>query len=60
MLCKFEFYDGDKIKAAEYVDMAVKLHDLGITIDAEKLKELTNLGFINTDIKEVWKPGDNE
>lgn len=60
MLCKFEFYDGDKIKAAEYVDMAVKLHDLGITIDAEKLKELTNLGFINTDIKDVWKPGDNE
>ena len=36
--------------------MAQKLKDLGLAIDAQKLKELTKLDFISDEAKDVWTP----
>lgn len=45
-MCRFAFLEDEKITPAEYIDMAMKLHGLGATIDLAKLKELTDLPFI--------------
>lgn len=60
LMCAFSFIEDEKITPAEYVDLAVKLHGLGATIDLAKLKEVTDLPFIKTSDDgaqdEVWTP----
>ena len=59
-MCEFKFLEDEKITPAEYIDMAMKLHDLGATIDLAKLKELTDLPFIKTSDDgaedDIWTP----
>ena len=59
-MCEFKFIEDEKITPSEYVDLAVKLHGLGATIDLAKLKEVTDLPFIKTSEDgaedEVWTP----
>ena len=55
-LCRFSFIEDEETSASEYLDMAQKLKDLGLAIDAQKLKELTKLDFISDEAKDVWTP----
>jgi len=43
MLCRFSFVEDDEYSASEYLDMAVKLKDLGAKLDITMLKKLTKL-----------------
>lgn len=55
-LSKFEFVEADDIKPQDYLDMAIKLQGMGVTIDVVELKRLTGLSFIKDDIDEAWTP----
>lgn len=55
-LCRFTFVEDDEYAANDYLDMASKLKDLGIALDASKLKELTKLQFISDDVQ--WTPSE--
>lgn len=54
LLCRFEFVEDDEYSAQDYLDMALKLNQIGVKLDAAKLKEATKLAFIQ-DIEE-WMP----
>ena len=41
--------------AKDYVELAEKLHSIGVKIDSKKLKELTKLDFID-DSETTWTP----
>ena len=54
-LCRFTFVEDNEYNANDYLEMANKLHALGVKIDTKKLKEMTKLQFIDdTDVE--WKP----
>lgn len=36
--CRFEFIEKDEFEAKDYVDLAEKLHSIGVKIDSKKLK----------------------
>lgn len=36
--CRFEFVEDDEFAAKDYVDLAEKLHSMGVKIDSKKLK----------------------
>lgn len=55
-LCRFEFVEQQQVKPQEYIDLALKLRDLGATIDIAKLKDLTGLEFIADQVKDLWTP----
>lgn len=52
---RFTYVEDDEYTADNYLDMALKLKDLGIKIDATKFKEMTKLGFID-DSQIEWSP----
>lgn len=54
--CKFEFIEDDDNTAAQYIDLATKLKDLGAVIDVQELKKLTKLSFIKDEAENVWAP----
>ena len=56
--CRFEFVEDDEFAAKDYVELAEKLHSMGVKIDSKKLKELTKLDFID-DSDMTWTPGDD-
>ena len=56
--CRFEFVENDEFEAKDYVDLAEKLHSMGVKIDSKKLKELTKLDFID-DSDMTWTPGND-
>lgn len=56
--CRFEFVEDDEFAAKDYVDLAEKLHSIGVKIDNKKLKELTKLDFID-DSDMTWTPGND-
>ena len=53
--CRFEFVETDEFEAKDYVELAEKLHSMGVKIDGKKLKELTKLDFID-DSETTWTP----
>ena len=57
--CRFEFVEADEFEAKDYVELAEKLHSMGVKIDGKKLKELTKLDFID-DSETTWTPGGEE
>ena len=57
--CKFEFVEADEFEAKDYIELAEKLHSMGVKIDSKKLKELTKLDFID-DGGATWTPGGEE
>lgn len=56
--CRFEFVEADEFGAKDYVELAEKLHSMGVKIDGKKLKELTKLDFID-DSDMTWTPGND-
>ena len=54
LLCRFDFVEDDEYSAQDYLDMALKLNQLGVKLDSAKLKEATKLAFIQ-DVEE-WSP----
>ena len=56
--CRFEFVEADEFAAKDYVELAEKLHSMGVKIDGKKLKELTKLDFID-DSETTWTPGND-
>lgn len=40
----------------EYLELAKKATELGLKIDIQKLKQLTNLDFISDEENELWSP----
>lgn len=64
-LVRFEFVEQDQTKPMEYLELAKKATELGLKIDIQKLKQLTNLDFISDEENELWSPeksdgGDNK
>ena len=53
-LCRFDFVEDDEYSAQDYLDMALKLNQLGVKLDAAKIEEVTKLAFIQ-DVEE-WIP----
>ena len=51
LLCRFDFVEDDEYSAQDYLDMALKLNQLGVKLDAAKIKEATKLAFIQ-DVEE--------
>ena len=56
--CRFEFIEKDEFEAKDYVELAEKLHSMGVKVDSKKLKELTKLDFID-DTDMTWTPGND-
>ena len=56
--CRFEFVEADEFAAKDYVELAEKLHSMGVKIDSKKLKELTKLDFID-DSETTWTPSNS-
>ena len=54
---RFEFVEADEVKPAEYLELAQKAKALGLKVDVQKLKALTNLDFIaEEEEKDLWTP----
>lgn len=53
--CRFVFVEDDEYTADNYLDMAVKLNNLGLKIDPVELKKITKLSFID-DTEKEWTP----
>lgn len=53
---RFEFVETDEVKPSEYLELAQKAKALGLKVDVQKLKALTNLDFIDVDEKDLWSP----
>ena len=58
-LCRFTFVEDDEYSASDYLEMAIKLKDIGVKLDTKKLKEMTKLQFI-ADEAEEWVPSMKE
>ena len=56
--CRFEFVEADEFEAKDYIELAEKLHSMGVKIDSKKLKELTKLDFID-DSETTWTPSNS-
>lgn len=56
--CRFTFVEDDEYTADDYLEMALKLNQLGIRINPTELKRITNLSFIDDSEKE-WTPNSN-
>lgn len=53
---RFEFVEADETSPEEYLELAKKARDLGLTVDIQKLKELTHLTFIGDKEQDLWTP----
>ena len=54
--CRFEFVEKEKISPEQYLNLARMCRDIGMSIDINKLKEMTGLQFINEEEKDLWTP----
>ena len=54
--CRFTFTEDDVYSPDEYIDMAIKLHSMGIKLDPALLKEKTQIDFISTVQPDEWSP----
>ena len=54
--CRFEFIEKEKISPEQYLNLARMCRDIGMSIDINKLKEMTGLQFINEEEKDLWTP----
>lgn len=59
VMCRFSFIEDDEYTADNYLDMATKLHSLGMKIDPVELKKVTKLSFIDESEQE-WTPSKEE
>lgn len=57
---RFDFVEKDDTTAEEYVTLAERLKNIGVSIDVKKLKELTKLSFIGDEVKDIWSPDNND
>lgn len=57
--CRFTFVEDDEYQAQDYLDMALKLNQLGVRVDAAELKKITKLSFIDETEKE-WTPSKDD
>lgn len=55
-LCKFAFVEDDNVTPEKYLEFANTLKNMGVTIDIQKLKEMTGLSFISDEQSSVWQP----
>ena len=55
-LCRFEFVEQDNVDPIKYLEMAKQVKDMGIKVDVQKLKEITNLPFISEEEADLWTP----
>lgn len=53
---RFEFIEQDDTSVDEYLALAERCKNLGLTIDVAELKKLTKLSFISDEVKDVWQP----
>lgn len=56
ILCRFQFVEQDNIDPGKYLEMAQMVKNMGLTIDVQKLKELTKLPFISEEEADLWTP----
>lgn len=56
---RFEFVEQNETTPGEYLELAKKAKDLGLKVDVQKLKELTNLDFISEEEQDLWQPEQN-
>ena len=56
VLCRFEYVEKENTSPKEYLELAQQLVNMGVPVDINKLKELTNLNFIKDDQGDIWKP----
>ena len=54
LLCRFTFVEDEPYSPMDYLEMAQKARDLGMEIDQDEFKKLTNLSFIAN--KDTWTP----
>ena len=55
-LCRFDFVEQDNVDPIKYLEMAKQVKDMGIKVDVQKLKEITNLPFISEEEADLWTP----
>ena len=53
---RFRFIEADDTKPMEYLELAEKCRKLGLSIDIQKLKDVTGLDFLKDDEGELWTP----
>jgi hypothetical protein len=53
---RFEFIEQEETSPDEYLALAERCKNLGLTIDVAELKKLTKLSFISDEVKDVWQP----
>ena len=53
---RFDFIEQDDTTADEYLTLAERCRNMGLTIDVGELKKLTKLSFISDEVKDVWSP----
>lgn len=56
VLCRFEFVEQDSVEPSKYLEMAQMVKNMGLKVDVQKLKELTNLAFISEEEADLWTP----
>lgn len=56
VLCRFTFTEDDIYSPDEYIDMAVKLHGMGVKLDPVALKKKCKIDFIADDQPDIWTP----
>lgn len=56
---RFEFVEQNETTPDEYLELAKKAKELGLKVDVQKLKELTNLDFISEEEQDLWQPEQN-
>lgn len=56
---RFEFVEQNETTPDEYLELAKKAKELGLKVNVQKLKELTNLDFISEEEQDLWQPEQN-
>lgn len=56
LLCKFKFVEDDVTTIDQHIDRAIKLKQLGATIDLQQLRETIGGNYIKSDLDEAWQP----
>ena len=63
-LCRFTYTEDDDTTPSEYLDMAQKAYNMGMTIDVAEFKKITGLQFIKDGSEkaadDVWTPSKTE
>lgn len=57
--CRFTYVEDAEFSAQDYLDMAIKVQQLGLKIDPTKFKEMTKLQFVD-DSEREWSPTEKD